>query len=169
MRYCLECNSELPVNRRRYCCHTCGDKFRHKKAYKNFKKEHGQTMYMSTPDGICRYCRSRKTTRGVSCDECRRRMRDDANRRGLRLRQEVLTAYGEKCQCCGENIPEFLAIDHINNDGNKHRRQVRSLYIWLKQNGFPKDNFQLLCHNCNIGKYRNNGICPHKLHTRKSG
>ncbi len=33
--------------------------------------------------------------------------------------------------------------------------------MWLKANNFPP-GFQTLCHNCNIGKHRNKGICPHK-------
>jgi hypothetical protein len=31
----------------------------------------------------------------------------------------------------------------------------------LCKNGFPK-GFQTLCMNCNWGKYRNGGQCPHK-------
>jgi 5-methylcytosine-specific restriction endonuclease McrA len=82
-----------------------------------------------------------------------------------RIRREVISAYGGKCKCCGEGIHTFLEMDHINNKGNEHRRTVRGgmeLYRWLKKNGFPKDNFQLLCSNCNMGKYRNGGTCPHK-------
>lgn len=36
------------------------------------------------------------------------------------------------------------------------------LYRWLKQQGFPKEDFRILCHNCNRGTYFNGGICPHK-------
>lgn len=83
-----------------------------------------------------------------------------------RLREEVLTAYGYACVCCGESRPEFLAIDHVNGDGAQHRREMRSramahLYRLLKKQGFPKDRFRLLCHNCNhaLGLY---GYCPHE-------
>jgi hypothetical protein len=27
--------------------------------------------------------------------------------------------------------------------------------------GFP-DGFQTLCFNCNVGKYKNGGVCPHQ-------
>jgi hypothetical protein len=37
-----------------------------------------------------------------------------------------------------------------------------SLWIDVKRQGFPKDRFQLLCHNCNMGKHMNGGICPHQ-------
>lgn len=81
------------------------------------------------------------------------------------LRQQVLTEYGGACRCCGERTPEFLGIDHIYNDGEAHRRELagygRSIYRWLKMNGFPKDRFQLLCHNCNMAKGLYGG-CPHK-------
>ena len=84
-------------------------------------------------------------------------------------RRQVLEAYGGKCECCNESIPEFLGIDHINNDGAQHRRESGlhgggRLYYWLRKNGFPKDRFRLLCHNCNLarGFY---GKCPHELKT----
>jgi hypothetical protein len=82
------------------------------------------------------------------------------------LREEVLDAYGGKCACCGETTREFLGVDHINNDGESHRREVlkgygRSIYRWLKQSGYPNSGFQLLCHNCNISKGLYGG-CPHR-------
>jgi len=81
------------------------------------------------------------------------------------LKNEVYNAYGGyQCVCCGETIKQFLSLDHINNDGNKHRKIVdrRKIYHWLKKNNFPL-GYQVLCMNCNFGKARNNGICPHKL------
>lgn len=78
------------------------------------------------------------------------------------LRNEVLNAYGNACACCGETEPCFLAVDHIFNDGAKHRQNIgRNLYRWLRNNNFPKDRFQLLCHNCNAAKSLY-GICPHQ-------
>ena len=82
-----------------------------------------------------------------------------------RLRRAVLAAYGGKCACCGEATPEFLGIDHVNNDGEAHRRELkgygRAIYQWLKRNAYPQDGrFQLLCHNCNMAKGLYGG-CPH--------
>ena len=79
-------------------------------------------------------------------------------------KQAVVDAYGGQCVCCGESQIEFLTIDHINNDGALHRRRVgkgRRIYRDLIAQGFPKDNYRLLCFNCNItrGFY---GYCPHK-------
>ena len=90
----------------------------------------------------------------------------------MKLRAEVLAAYGHACACpnCGEIRAEFLSIDHINGDGAAHRLELGKgnklmglarTYAWLKQNAFPKDRFRLLCHNCNFarGHY---GYCPHE-------
>lgn len=91
-----------------------------------------------------------------------------------RLRHEVIMAYGGyRCACCGEAEPKFLGIDHSNNDGAKHRRSMGFLnrngrdgsggptWKWLKDNKYPS-GFQVLCMNCNFGKARNGGICPHR-------
>ena len=75
----------------------------------------------------------------------------------------TLDAYdGRKCACCGENILQFLTIDHISNDGYKTRSLGRgsSLYARLKRLGYPQ-GYQVLCFNCNLAKARNNGSCPH--------
>ncbi|WP_148640053.1 hypothetical protein [Aureimonas sp. AU20] len=83
------------------------------------------------------------------------------------LKGETYAAYGGPvCNCCGETEPLFLSIDHVNNDGNLHRKEIPkvnggySMYVWLKRQGFPA-GFQILCMNCQTGKMRNNGICPH--------
>lgn len=81
-----------------------------------------------------------------------------------KLRTDVLNAYGNKCQCCGESHREFLAIDHMNNDGTEHKKSLslksaQAFYTWLRKNNYPQ-GFQVLCHNCNMAKgfY---GRCPH--------
>lgn len=80
---------------------------------------------------------------------------------------KVMDGYGgPHCNCCGETRVAFLQVDHINNDGAKHRKEVCSgeFYRWIIKNNFPKD-LQILCANCNWGKYRNGGVCPH-VHER---
>jgi hypothetical protein len=87
--------------------------------------------------------------------------------RYIRLRDEAYEAYGGRCSCCGEDILEFLTIDHVKNNGSIHRKEAgyrgigESFYLDLKRSGYPPD-FQVLCINCNFGKRRNGGICPHK-------
>lgn len=92
-------------------------------------------------------------------------------RRMRRIKLEVIAAYGNYCVCCGEDRLEFLGIDHINNDGAEHRRQIRTnsgsdFYWWLKVNGFPKEGLQILCHNCN-GAKGYYGICPHEVESKR--
>ena len=89
--------------------------------------------------------------------------RDRQRRARLELRRKCLEAYGSICQCCGESRYEFLAIDHINGGGGKHRREVGGgdkVYRWMAKNNFPA-GFRVLCHNCNmaIAFY---GECPHQ-------
>lgn len=70
-----------------------------------------------------------------------------------------------ECNCCGEKNIKFLTIDHSNNDGAKHRREVHhsGLCGWLIRNNFPS-GFQILCINCNWARAHNKEhICPHKM------
>lgn len=82
----------------------------------------------------------------------------------IKARNDCLKAYGNKCSCCGENKKEFLALDHINGGGNEHRRKIGTnrIYFVVRNEGYPKDKYRILCHNCNLslGFY---GYCPHKL------
>lgn len=84
--------------------------------------------------------------------------------RRQRLKTLVIAAYGGACQCCGEAEPAFLTIDHIAQDGKQHRQTVppSAFYRWLELNGFPKDNFRLLCFNCNCARRFFGGRCPHE-------
>lgn len=100
--------------------------------------------------------------------EFRKKEADKSIRLNAVLREQVFNAYGGyKCACCGETEPKFLTIDHIANDGAEMRRNgVHSrggtpFYQWLRKNKFP-DGFQVLCMNCNFGKHRNGGVCPHQ-------
>lgn len=81
------------------------------------------------------------------------------------LKKQVVDAYGGCCACCGEAKIEFLTIDHVNNDGAAHRRELGVsggpiLHRHIIERGFPAD-FQILCWNCNGAKgvY---GRCPHQ-------
>lgn len=81
------------------------------------------------------------------------------------LKEKVFKGYGGKCNCCGEKEIKFMEIDHIYNDGSIDRKRFvgpTQFYVWLIKRGFPRDRYQMLCANCNRGKERNKGICPHK-------
>jgi DNA-directed RNA polymerase subunit RPC12/RpoP len=93
---------------------------------------------------------------------------DKSKRIFAKLREDVFAAYGgARCACCGETERAFLSIDHIDNDGAEQRRNGdygrsgTAFYQWLRKNGFPP-GFQVLCMNCNVGKHRNGGVCPHQ-------
>lgn len=81
--------------------------------------------------------------------------------------EKVLDHYGARCACCGESNPLFLSVDHVNNDGAEHRASIGQqaspsrVRKWIIEHGFP-DGFQILCFNCNLGKARNGGVCPHQ-------
>lgn len=87
----------------------------------------------------------------------------------LKHKRIVFNHYGI-CQCCGESNLGFLTIDHINNDGAQHRKEIFGkktsggpLYHWIIKNNFPQD-LQSLCYNCNCGKQSSNlNLCPHKI------
>jgi hypothetical protein len=88
----------------------------------------------------------------------------------------VFDHYGRICACCGEDEILFLTLDHIYNDGAEHKREIgpknskhgcngTAFYRWVVQNNYPSF-LQTLCINCNQGKHRNGGICPHKKQTK---
>ena len=100
-----------------------------------------------------------------SCKQCRREyIRRSDKKRYQRRRSQALEAYGNKCACCGTTEETFLAIDHIEDNGNVHRKELRAsgnitIYQWLERNDYP-EGFQVLCSNCNYAKSQ--GICPHQ-------
>lgn len=124
---------------------------------------------------ICPKCKTRPRERQgknkqyirPTCWMCRigKKTNNERNKKYKdRLQQLCLEKYGNKCACCGESIREFLAFDHVKNDGNKFREKHRSglpTLRWIIKNNFP-NSMQILCFNCNWGKHINGGICPHK-------
>lgn len=161
-RKCRKCSAEKPLadfplyrkpDGRRHECHAC------------YKARHN-AYFIADAEG--RRAKARQhyaANRSTSwTPEKRQRHNENANRHRIYLRELVYAEYGDRCVCCGESNPLFLTLDHVENDGHKVRVQqgVSSrLYRWAIQNGFP-DSLQLLCYNCNMGKARNGGVCPHK-------
>lgn len=90
------------------------------------------------------------------------------------LKKKVISYYsGGKmcCACCGESIPEFLTVDHINNDGTQERKMSASgghhNYRKIIKKHFP-NGYQILCYNCNCGRARTKDkVCPHKNDPQK--
>lgn len=78
-----------------------------------------------------------------------------------KAKDEVFRHYGGyKCACCGESNRKFLTMDHMVK-GTHGKYERKQLCIWIKQHNFPP-HFQVLCYNCNLGRDKNNGVCPHK-------
>src|SRR5688572_10940816 len=74
-------------------------------------------------------------------------------------KEAVMNVYtnGEgTCRHCGQGDIDVLCLDHINDDGAEHRRQVGGkllaglrMYRWITKNDYPPI-FQVLCANCNL-------------------
>lgn len=116
-----------------------------------------QKRYSSGPDHMFKkrkYCSRKCAGKAITVSA-------DAK---TRRRQRVIEAYGGRCTCCGESQWQFLSIDHINNDGAKHRSEIgqSNVYKWAEDNGFP-NTLRLLCYNCNMARAFY-GVCPHEQH-----
>lgn len=84
-----------------------------------------------------------------------------------KLYNEFFSHYGYSCVCCGESNKDFLSIEHLNNDGAAHRKRLRArspqhAIIDIRRAGWPK-GYATLCFNCNMGKARMGGTCPHVI------
>jgi len=98
----------------------------------------------------CKYCFNENNIRNYVCNFCRKIEKKNYK---TKLKQLVFKTYGGECKFCQVNNINYLTIDHIDNSGSVHRKEIgQDIYTWLKLNGFPKDNFQILCFNCNYSK-----------------
>lgn len=128
----------------------------------------------------CVPCSQKRRDKYVACENnVKEKRREQASLIRHECRKRVLKHYGSECICCGELEPMFLSLDHINGGGNEHRRQIGNnpnnrqgssstqFYKWVEKNDYP-GTLQILCHNCNMGKHLNGGICPHQCRTVKT-
>lgn len=74
-----------------------------------------------------------------------------------KIKFECVEAYGGSCIECGVNDPIVLVIDHTRDNAKEDREILNQrggykLYMDLKRRGWPKNGYQLLCHNCNFRK-----------------
>jgi len=134
--------------------------------------------------GLCLACGQRRRVNSNHCRECQdisnRRVvdskhqnRDKHNARVREItairRAVVFRHYGDRCRCCAETQPLFLTLDHKNGGGRQDRRfksasgtrlTAAQFYNKVIKLNFP-DDLHLLCFNCNCGRSRNGGMCPH--------
>jgi hypothetical protein len=156
---CADCMRVYLLERRR------NDQYRHNVYSKQYRERLG--------DAYREKMRARRdeliaTLPPDELQKFRKEEADKTRRATDTLRKEVFEAYGGfVCTCCGETEPLFLSVDHIYNDGNEmrntgtHARGGTAFYQWIKRHKFPP-GFQILCMNCNTGKHRNGGTCPHQ-------
>jgi hypothetical protein len=133
---CITCGKRPhAVDRSKQHCAECLDK----------RKEHNKKTYKENPAMRARRLQSTKDTQ-------------------RELRTRVIQHYGGKCACCGEDEFIFLDFDHMNGGGSLHRKELKlsgnTFVRWLIDNDYPS-YIRLLCANCNQGRYRNKGMCPH--------
>lgn len=100
------------------------------------------------------------------CSNCKNCDNFLLKRRRMARKVKIIKAYGGCCICCRETDIRFLTIDHKNNDGSRHRKEINrssgdNFYKWMVKNNYP-EYLQVLCYNCNMAKYIY-GQCPHRL------
>lgn len=190
MKICSRCGIEKPEtdfyfankaeNRRRANCKKCADATSKSWADRNKERRKAIVDECNHRNAEKRYEYRKQYKeknweywiewRKANLEKSRAYGRKSQQKRRENSRNLVFKHYGDKCTCCGEAERVFLTIDHINNDGAEHRRSLKNMggspfFEWLVKNNFPSD-FQILCRNCNWGKYANSGICPHQSSRR---
>lgn len=114
---------------------------------------------------ICKYCNN--DLEGIRSNRCIKRNNKickscynaNTNKSNLEIKVKCFELYNSKCKCCGESIIEFLTIDHVNNDGAKHRKEDNSItgtkiYNQILKGILNKEDYQILCFNCNLSKFK---------------
>jgi len=107
-----------------------------------------------------KYNDAHKVERQAYRDVHKQEINEYHRQRNWALKIEALEYYSTKghpnCLYCGEDDVDVLCIDHIDNDGARHRKAIgctdgSNFYKWLKKNNYP-EGFQVLCYNCNMKK-----------------
>lgn len=97
------------------------------------------------------------------CNDCiksrlRKKQNNELTKKShRRLRKRAIEKLGGKCVMCGFDDPRALQIDHVEGNGNKHRRKSH-WYSYYKSivDGTIEISVQLLCANCNFIKRHEN-------------
>ena len=102
--------------------------------------------------GGCKNIQSQTTM----CEFHKKKRHDYHEEFRTNLKRNVLEAYGGAiCIACGEIELTVLCIDHINGGGHKEHIKYNSKGGWtfyhkLMSENYPrKDQYQVLCANCN--------------------
>ena len=163
-RTCKHCSREATLAEGFDCTNRERGWYRHE--CKRCTRQRINRWWHSNPDAAKAIAKRQYETRREELRTPAARERINARVRTNRtlLRDRVYAAYGSICACCGEADPLFLTLDHVHNDGHRDRKGRGAggfgLLYRLIREGFPA-TFQLLCFNCNLGRARNGGVCPH--------
>ncbi len=113
--------------------------------------------------GHCRQCKGMAVPGKTLCRSCARKAAFIGRCSYLRIKRTVILRQGKRCACCKETDIRLLTLDHKNNDGSAERAEIAGIfYRELYRIGKKRKDLQVLCYNCNFGRARNGGICPHK-------
>lgn len=152
---CYDCKNKACVNA--VLCEKCATRHRKRRALQRERLK--RLGLCAAGDG------NALVTGSVCCQKCLTKNAETARAKHAALRNQVLEGYGGMCACCDEWIPDFLTLDHVQNDGANERKasdyNLMALYRRLIKEGFPLE-YQLLCWNCNCGRAKNGGVCPHR-------
>lgn len=153
----------------------------HKKQYmldylaKPENKERSRVVekrYKHKPENQARSKLIRKAYLSIPENRTKTNKQRAINHQNVKMR--VLKHYSHSevpyCVCCGETETSFLTLGHSNGDGARHRKKLGNtgrgpgVYRWIVREGYPDDlGLEVLCWNCQWGRYLNNNICPHKI------
>lgn len=120
-------------------------------------------------NGMCSMCGTNKADRKpkLTCTACSQRYCGYVRK----LKLAVIKGYNGACACCGEQLWQFLSVDHVTERGADERRRLKvgtsaGQYRRLIAAGFPPTH-QVLCYNCNmsLGFF---GYCPHRPEVKRS-
>lgn len=132
--------------------------------HRNKLKYGGLSVYNSILRGhteyalqiMCLNCNLSKLVCGDRCEHVGGSRPPPATRQATyrsKTKAMVYGKYGSACVNCGITNDTMLVIDHVNNGGNKHRKEIGpNIYTWIKINNYP-DSVQVLCQNCNFIKH----------------
>ena len=103
--------------------------------------------------------RQRRDNLHSFCKSCRSLNREVYD---FNIKMAALFIYSNEkmcCERCGEENVDLLTLDHINNDGGRHRKadRISNIYYWCSKNNYPPI-FRVLCRNCNWLDRLENGL-----------
>lgn len=143
---CATCGNPKPLEQKD--CNACAKK----------KREACQRWYANKPTDY----HNQRSKRYTKTDKFRANRRTYQKKKRQEFWKLIFEKYGEVCECCKESNKGFLTIDHVNGGGNKKDGRDKMGMLRRLAKGPKNPEFRILCFNCNCGRQRCNGVCPHK-------